>query len=118
MNAVDSENKKNLQDDSRRLFQLEKHLSKPGHVWRKFGTGNKKTLMQAAEELVGAGKIDGNVNEGEDEEDGGPAGREARRRLIEWYSKEYCASRMSLAVVGKGHRHFVHQLHIKLPLTT
>ena len=29
-------------------------------------------------------------------------GREVRERLIEWWSKEYCAGRMTLAVVGKG----------------
>jgi insulysin len=39
--------------------------------------------------------------EGAADGDGGPAGRETRRRLLEWYEKEYCASRMSLAVIGK-----------------
>lgn len=35
-------------------------------------------------------------------DDGGPVGRETRRRLIEWWSKEYCAGRMRLCVIGKG----------------
>ena len=38
----------------------------------------------------------------ENESDGGSVGRETRKRLIEWWSKEYCASRMTLTVVGKG----------------
>lgn len=36
------------------------------------------------------------------ESDGGSVGREVRRRLVEWWSKEYCASRMRLSIVGKG----------------
>ena len=37
-----------------------------------------------------------------DAEDGGPVGRETRRRLIEWWTEEYSANRMRLCVVGKG----------------
>lgn len=29
-------------------------------------------------------------------------GRETRRRLVEWWSNEYCASRMNLCVIGRG----------------
>ena len=35
-------------------------------------------------------------------DDGGPIGRETRRRLVEWWSREYCAGRMRLCVIGKG----------------
>ncbi|KAH8824722.1 Metalloenzyme, LuxS/M16 peptidase-like protein [Flagelloscypha sp. PMI_526] len=94
LNAVNSENKKNLQADSRRVFQLTKHLSKPGHAWRKFGTGNTETLLKAAREKVGQ-------DIPEDSEDGGPVGQEARRRLIEWWTREYSASRMRLCVIGQ-----------------
>ena len=38
----------------------------------------------------------------ESSDDGGPIGRETRRRLVEWWSREYCAGRMRLCVVGKG----------------
>jgi len=38
----------------------------------------------------------------ETELDGGTVGRETRRRLVEWWRKEYCASRMRLCVIGKG----------------
>ncbi len=38
----------------------------------------------------------------ESSDDGGPIGRETRRRLVEWWNKEYCASRMRLCIIGKG----------------
>jgi len=39
INAVNSENDKNLQNDSWRLYQLEKSLADPDHDYNKFGTG-------------------------------------------------------------------------------
>ncbi|WVQ66403.1 uncharacterized protein L199_004583 [Kwoniella botswanensis] len=77
--AVDSEHKKNIQNDIWRFFQLEKSLSRPGHPYSKFGTGNYETLWSKPKE----------------------SGRDPRRQLIEWWEKEYCARRMKLAVVGK-----------------
>lgn len=133
LNAVDSENKKNLQSDMWRIFQVNKHLTRPGHPWRKFGTGNKASLTEAARSAKSRPvKLPGekpplsdlqngaspapspipsriaspapsvNSANSENDADGGFVGRETRRRLIEWWSKEYCASRMSLTVVGKG----------------
>lgn len=98
MHAVDSENKRNLQNDSRRMHQLSKALSAPGHPWAKFGTGNLQSLTEAARKTVeergeSAESVDG---------DGGPVGREVRRRLMEWWEEQYCAERMSLVVVAKG----------------
>ena len=101
MYAVDSENKRNLQNDSRRAFQIDKALSVPGHPWTKFGTGNVASLTEAAKKKLEAEGI--HVADGEKPDgDGGPVGREVRRRLIEWWEREYCAGRMALAVVGKG----------------
>jgi len=131
LNAVDSENKKNLQNDMRRIYQVNKHLTKPGHVWSKFGTGNKVTLTSAARTLIQDSVKKGtngsatspesstdpspvssslpspspSVSSGtslESSDDGGPIGRETRHRLVEWWSKEYCAGRMRLCVIGKG----------------
>ncbi|KAF5347143.1 hypothetical protein D9757_013657 [Collybiopsis confluens] len=131
LNAVDSEHKKNHQQDMWRIFQLSKHLSKPGHVWRKFGSGNRESLSRAAKDLKVKGKLVPSVENGsatatlsanpspipsritspalsvssstnsEAEADGGVIGRETRRRLVEWWSREYCASRMHLAVLGR-----------------
>ena len=99
MYAVDSENKRNLQNDDRRVYQLAKSLSIPGHPWTKFGTGNVESLTEAARKQLELGnKPPTEKPEG----DGGPIGREVRRRLMEWWEREYCASRMGLAVIGKG----------------
>lgn len=134
LNAVDSEHKKNHQADPWRIFQLNKTLSKVGHPWSKFGTGNRATLTAAGREAKAKGKLSTNtlVNgseavksdsiskepsprasrtpsptpsgssaNSESDADGGSIGRETRRRLIEWWSKEYCASRMELCVIGR-----------------
>ncbi|ODV83849.1 hypothetical protein CANARDRAFT_9139 [[Candida] arabinofermentans NRRL YB-2248] len=44
INAVDSENKKNLQNDTWRLYQLSKSLTNIDHPYNGFSTGNKETL--------------------------------------------------------------------------
>jgi insulysin len=62
-----------------RFYQLEKHLSKAGHPYRKFGTGDYDTLWSKP-------KADG---------------RDPRQQLISWWEKEYCAKRMKLTVIGK-----------------
>ncbi|KAI0784388.1 insulin-degrading enzyme [Abortiporus biennis] len=122
LNAVDSEHKKNHQSDLWRIFQLTKHLSKEGHVWRKFGSGNRSSLTQVGRDLKEKGllKANGTANgnllptpepsrgpspsldgAGESEDDGGVIGRETRRRLLEWWQREYSANRMHLCIIGK-----------------
>ncbi|KAI3619291.1 a-pheromone processing metallopeptidase ste23 [Moniliophthora roreri] len=130
LNAVDSEHRKNHQADMWRVFQLNKHLSKEGHPWNKFGSGNRESLSKHAKELKAKGKLVANgmpdpenktlqvppspipsrmasptpsdvSTASENEADGGAVGRETRRRLVEWWEKEYCAGRMHLCVVGK-----------------
>jgi insulysin len=45
MNAVDSEYKKNLSDDSRRMFQIEKsEIVRKGSILNRFSTGGLETL--------------------------------------------------------------------------
>jgi insulysin len=132
LNAVDSEHKKNHQADMWRIFQLSKHLSVPGHPWRKFGSGNRESLSDAAKRLKAKGRLENTQNghlaaspipsrlsspapsvssaDSEAEADGGAVGRETRRRLIEWWSKEYCASRMRLCILGNGECYFVARL--------
>lgn len=102
MYAVDSENKRNLQNDDRRIYQIDKTLSLPGHPWRKFGTGNVDSLTEAAKKKLEEEGIENKTDKPDG--DGGPVGREVRRRLLEWWEQQYCASRMSLAVIGKGKR--------------
>lgn len=118
-----------------RIFQLNKHLSTPGHAWRKFGSGNRDSLSKVGRELKAKGLLKNGSNgangtepkspngslsatpnssrvpsptpsngsqSGESEADGGVVGRETRRRLVEWWSNQYCANRMRLCVIGKG----------------
>ena len=51
LNAVDSEQKRNFQNDVWRIFQTNKHLSKDGHPWRKFGSGNRDSLSKVGRDL-------------------------------------------------------------------
>lgn len=80
MRAVDSEFKRNLQQDQRRIFQIGKHLSSRQHPYWHFGTGNLRTLL------------DGPLQEGID----------VREELIKFYHKYYSSSIMKLVILGRG----------------
>lgn len=77
--AVDSENKKNLQNDLWRMYQLDKLTANPKHPYHGFSTGNLATLH---DEPVARGL---NV----------------RDVLLKFYSEQYLANLMSLVVLGK-----------------
>ncbi|GAA5998202.1 hypothetical protein JCM5350_002919 [Sporobolomyces pararoseus] len=72
LNAVDSEFRRNLQLDLRRLFQLGKATSDSNHAYRKFGTGSKESL----------------------------GAKDIRARLLAWYAEHYSANLMKLVVLG------------------
>ena len=74
INAVNNENIKNLQNDYRRTFQLDKYLANHDHPFSKFGTGNKQTLTLK----------NGNV----------------RDELIKFYNKYYSVNITKLCVIG------------------
>lgn len=77
--AVDSENKKNLQNDMWRLHQLDRSLSNPEHPVSKFSTGNLYTLETEP--------LSRNVD--------------VRERLIEFYDGHYSANLMKLCIIGR-----------------
>ena len=79
LQAVDSENKKNLQNDVWRLHQLSKALSNPQHPFHSFSTGNLETLKN----------------------DPLKRGVKIRDEFIKHYEKHYSANRMKLVVLGK-----------------
>ena len=79
LRAVDSENKKNLQNDMWRLSQLAKSLSNPKHPYNHFSTGNLKTLKEDPEKR----------------------GITVRDEFISFYEKHYSANRMKLVVLGR-----------------
>ncbi|KAG0054714.1 Insulinase (Peptidase M16) [Gryganskiella cystojenkinii] len=77
--AVDSEFKRNLQEDSRRLFQIVKHTCSRDHPYWHFGTGNLITLQDNPTK----------------------AGIDVRAELIAFYHKYYSANIMKLVIVGR-----------------
>ncbi|CAK9439966.1 uncharacterized protein LODBEIA_P40660 [Lodderomyces beijingensis] len=79
INAVDSENKKNLQNDNWRLYQLDKSKSNPKHPYNGFSTGNYQTLHVEPESR------DVNV----------------RDVLMKFHKDNYSANLMSLVILGK-----------------
>ena len=78
LNAIESENSKNLQTDSFRVYQINKERQNKDHPHSKFFTGNKKTLL----------------------DDTKAKGIDLRQSLIDFYQKYYSADQMTLAVVG------------------
>uniref|UniRef100_A0A0D9X0K9 Peptidase M16 N-terminal domain-containing protein n=1 Tax=Leersia perrieri TaxID=77586 RepID=A0A0D9X0K9_9ORYZ len=79
INAVDSENQKNLLSDSWRMSQLQKHVCSENHPYHKFSTGNRDTLL---------------VNPNKE-------GVDTLNELIKFYNSHYSANLMQLVVYGK-----------------
>ncbi|SCU84320.1 LAFA_0D09318g1_1 [Lachancea sp. 'fantastica'] len=79
INAVDSENKKNVQSDLWRLYQLDKSLTSDKHPFHKFSTGNLKTM----------GSIPSSN------------GLDIREELLKFYNSSYSANLMKLCVLGR-----------------
>lgn len=103
--AVDSENSKNQQMDSRRLYQLWKSQSDEGHPWNTFGCGNKDTLLPSSKEETQNGMSTGNSDE--------EALKLTRMRVMQWWEANYCAGRMKVAVVGAESLDDLEELAIK-----
>jgi insulysin len=79
LRAVDSEHKKNLQNDQWRLHQLDKTLSNPKHPYCHFSTGSLETL-KVQPELKGI---------------------DVRQEFINHHEKHYSANRMKLVILGR-----------------
>lgn len=78
MNAVDSENSKNLQVDTWRAYQLLRTTSDPSHSFAKFGTGNIQTLKTEPESK----------------------GIDTRSMLLKFHDEYYSANQMGLVIIG------------------
>lgn len=79
LRAVDSENKKNLQNDHWRIHQLEKSLTNPKHPFCHFSTGNLDVL-----------KIEPEAR-----------GINVRQKFMEFHDKFYSANQMKLVILGR-----------------
>ena len=73
INAVNSENQKNLENDMWRQYQLANSLYRTGHPANRFGTGSRETL-----------------------------GGVTRDELLGFYQKYYSANRMTVALTGRA----------------
>eukprot|EP00177_Eucheuma_denticulatum_P003195 GFKZ01005765.1.p1 GENE.GFKZ01005765.1~~GFKZ01005765.1.p1 ORF type:complete len:989 (+),score=151.19 GFKZ01005765.1:159-3125(+) len=78
LNAVHSEHQKNLQNDSRRMYELRKVVCNKSHPFHKFGTGSRETLW----DMPKAHSLD------------------TRAALLDFHRKFYSANIMSLCVIG------------------
>ncbi|EFY90749.1 a-pheromone processing metallopeptidase Ste23 [Metarhizium acridum CQMa 102] len=79
LNAVNDENRKNLQNDIWRLNQLNKSLANPEHPYCHFSTGNLEVLKTKPESQ----------------------GINVRDKFVEFHDKHYSANRMKLVVLGR-----------------
>lgn len=79
LRAVDSENKKNLQNDTWRLHQLGKSLSNPKHPYCHFSTGNLDTLKEEPTKK----------------------GINVRDEFLKFHDKYYSSNVMKLVVLGR-----------------
>lgn len=79
INAVDSENKKNIQNDIWRMYQLDKSLTNPNHPYHKFSTGNLETLNEIPKSK----------------------GIDVREELLKFYKNSYSANLMKLCILGR-----------------
>lgn len=79
VNAVNSENDKNIQNDNWRLLQLDKSTSRPDHDYCRFGTGNKETLDTIPKKN----------------------GLNTRDELLNFHNKYYSSNIMSFCILGK-----------------
>ncbi|KAJ2806697.1 metalloprotease, partial [Coemansia guatemalensis] len=78
VNAVDSEHKKNLQNDGWRFRNLKSTLTNASHPYSKFMTGSLETLKDTSQAL----------------------GLGLRDQVVDFYKKFYSADIMKLAIVG------------------
>lgn len=99
--AVDSEHRRNMQTDARRVFMIDKMHGTPGHPYTMFQTGCVESITEAARKEVGLSGLKETRTEG-DVDDEQPVWRRTRERLVEWWKSQYCAGRMTLVVLGTG----------------
>uniref|UniRef100_A0A7S4QE70 Peptidase M16 N-terminal domain-containing protein n=1 Tax=Ditylum brightwellii TaxID=49249 RepID=A0A7S4QE70_9STRA len=88
VNAVDSENSKNLTTDIRRRLQILKALADPNHHFSKFSTGNAITLPASSST---------STDEEKEEEDSANYVREA---LLAFHARHYRPENMVIVIVG------------------
>ena len=104
VNAVDSENSKNLVDDGRRRWQILKSFADPQHHFSKFSTGNRITLPASSSENAGVSSdhplndiLEG-INDGAHDEN--DAAEFVRAALLAFHKRHYTPNKMTAVLVG------------------
>lgn len=87
INAVESEYRSKLKEDSRRSLDVFKEVINPQHPFSKLAVGNIQTLLAGA-------TSDTDMQEGSD------AFRQLREALLIFYKQHYSANKMALVVLG------------------
>ena len=102
VNAVDSENSKNMSNDGRRRLQVLKALANPNHHYSKFSTGNAKTLAMDATTAMDIGNSadNGNILFGVDLESAESRTIFIREALLAFHRRHYRPDNMIVVVVG------------------
>ena len=105
INAVDSENSKNLVDDGRRRWQVLKSFADPHHHFSKFSTGNRITLPASSEVSAGVSaghplnEILDDINDG-NQRDENDASEFVRAALLAFHERHYTPNKMTAVLVG------------------
>lgn len=102
LNAIDSENAKNLQSDQWRMAQLTRWMASPEHPQHKFGTGNSSTLVDLPARPVSlrlAPAAGGRVALTVAAVCAPPL--RVRDALIAFHARHYSANAMRLCVLGR-----------------
>lgn len=104
VDAVDSENSKNLVDDGRRRWQILKSFADPQHHFSKFSTGNRITLPASSSEKSGVSSdhplnnILKGINDGKHDEN--DAAEFVRAALLAFHERHYTPNKMTAVLVG------------------
>ncbi|KAI3640243.1 hypothetical protein MIR68_001121 [Amoeboaphelidium protococcarum] len=97
--AVDSEFKKNLNEDYRRVYQLVKNECDPKHPYNKFDSGNMLSLQQ---------NMNSHAQDGQ-----GSAVSNAMNALKQFYKGAYSSHLMSLCILGRQPLDQLQQMAVK-----
>ncbi|MFK8021957.1 MAG: insulinase family protein [Pseudomonadales bacterium] len=100
INAVESEYRSKLKEDSRRSLDVFKEIINPEHPFAKLSVGNVQTLLNDPE-LTAADLVEKeDPNGGLLDEANTQRFEELRQELLGFYAQHYAADKMTLVVIG------------------
>jgi insulysin len=94
INAVDSENSKNMSNDARRRLQILKALANPNHHYSKFSTGNAKTLD------ISSDNNDNTDDDGDCKIENECKDSFVREAMIAFHKRHYRPDNLTVVIIG------------------